>query len=249
MQVKDLKLSIKEMGSDDGTFVGYASTYGGQPDSYGDIVDKGAFARTLDHHAGKIKILYQHDQKSPIGIGELTDSDSGLIMKGKLLVGAGIPEADKAYTLLKAGLVDGLSIGYDIVVQKRETDGNHLKELKLYEVSCVTLPANESCRIVNVKSIDDCFADVLERMNLILDQKSAENLSEAQKAQISALAERLASYSPAPQKEAPTDSPSSTPEAQASEAALAEKSVADSGNDSAMALECKKILDEMLSSI
>jgi HK97 family phage prohead protease len=245
MQVKDLKLNIKEMGSDDGTFVGYASTYGGQPDSYGDIVDKGAFSRTLDHHAGKIKILYQHDQKAPIGMGELTDSEGGLIMKGKLLIGAGIPEADKAYTLLKAGLVDGLSIGYDIVKQERAADGNHLKELKLYEVSCVTLPANESCRIVNVKSIDDCFADVLERMNLILDQKAADSFTDAQKDQMKALVERLASYSPAPQKEAPTDSPSSTPEAQASEVALAEKSKSDSDNDSLV--ECKKIMDEMLS--
>jgi uncharacterized protein len=67
-----------------------------------------------------------------------------------------VPEAQTAYSLLKAGVVKGLSIGYDTVKDSRDEAGvRHLEELRLWEVSVVTFPMNESATVSNVKSLDD----------------------------------------------------------------------------------------------
>jgi hypothetical protein len=46
---KDFGLEIKAV-AEDGVIEGYGSTFGGEPDSYGDIVMPGAFAESLVKH-------------------------------------------------------------------------------------------------------------------------------------------------------------------------------------------------------
>lgn len=143
--------------SEDGTFIGLASTYGNK-DLGGDIVDKGAFTKTLSERGAEVPILWQHDQKVPIGKGTLSDTPSGLQITGKLSLGT--TKGREAYELMKDEVIDGLSIGYDVVKQKHAEGARHLQELKLYEVSVVTFPMNEDAQVSSVKRFDPSAVDV-----------------------------------------------------------------------------------------
>lgn len=152
MKTKDFALQVKDL-SDDGTFEGYGSMFG-NIDSYGEVVEPGAFARSLaKHNKEKTKplMLWQHNSDEPIGVWEdLQEDEKGLRGRGRLLTG--IRRADEAYIMLKAGAVQGLSIGYREV--RAEPDGTirRLRELDLREISIVSFPANRQARIQSVKS-------------------------------------------------------------------------------------------------
>ena len=122
--------------AEDGTFTGLASVYG-VVDQVGDIVERGAFTRTLTDSGKERPILWQHN--TPIGLCTLTDSPTALQLTGKLSLG--IQAARDAYQLLKDGVVKGLSIGFQTVREEFVGDVRHLKELRLWEVSLVTFPA------------------------------------------------------------------------------------------------------------
>lgn len=152
MKTKDFALQVKDL-SEDGTFEGYGSMFG-NVDSYGEVVERGAFVKSLaKHNKEKTKplMLWQHNSDEPIGVWEeLQEDDKGLRGRGRLLTG--IQRADEAYIMLKAGAVQGLSIGYREV--RAEPDGTirRLKELDLREISIVSFPANRQARIQTVKS-------------------------------------------------------------------------------------------------
>jgi len=152
MKTKDFALHVKDV-SEDGTFEGYGSIFG-NVDSYGEVVEPGAFARSLARHTRektKPLMLWQHNPDDPIGVWEELEEDSkGLRGIGRLL--KGVRRADEAYIMLKAGAIQGLSIGYREV--RVEPDGNNrkLKELDLLEISVVSFPANRRARVEAVKS-------------------------------------------------------------------------------------------------
>src|ERR1700754_5362483 len=106
-------LEVKALG-DDGTFEGYGSIFK-NVDSYGEVVEPGAFTASLVDARQKgrsIKMLWQHDPSQPIGVwGEMAEDSKGLYVKGRLLKDK-VPQATAAYELLKEGALDGLSIGY-----------------------------------------------------------------------------------------------------------------------------------------
>lgn len=137
-----------------GTFTGYASVFG-KLDLQNDIVDAGAFARTLHHRGSKFKLLWQHNRETPIGTVEVEEDKRGLkVTKGEIFTGAA--PTDYAYLMLKKGGVDSMSIGFRTVKDEldRNTGVRHLKEIDLWEVSLVTFPANERARVATVKSLD-----------------------------------------------------------------------------------------------
>ncbi len=152
MKTKDFALQVKDL-SEDGTFEGYGSIFG-NVDSYGEIVEPGAFSKSLSRHSkekSKPLMLWQHNTDEPIGVWEdLHEDEKGLRGTGRLLTG--IRRADEAYIMLKAGAVQGLSIGYREV--RAEPDGTlrRLKELDLREISIVSFPANRAARVQSVKS-------------------------------------------------------------------------------------------------
>jgi uncharacterized protein len=114
--------------------------------------DPGAFGRTLS--AGKsFSVLWQHDASSPIGHCKISDTPQGLQVAGTLMLTD--PTAQKAYTFMKAGVVKGLSIGYDTIQSIYDGDIRHLTELRLCEISCVTFPMNESAQVSGVKALSD----------------------------------------------------------------------------------------------
>jgi HK97 family phage prohead protease len=146
--MKKFKFEIKEW-QEDGTFYGVASMYG-NVDYGGDVVERGAFTKTINEKK-TIPILWQHKQDIPIGVGELEDTDRGLMIRGKLNLE--VLKAKEAYSLIKQGAIKGLSIGYDVVKDKWDKGIRYLKELRLWEVSVVTFPMNSEAVINSVKSV------------------------------------------------------------------------------------------------
>lgn len=152
LQTKDFALQVKDV-AEDGTFEGYGSIFGNL-DSYGEVVEPGAFVKSLARHAkekSKPLMLWQHNPDDPIGVwDDLVEDTKGLRGTGRLL--KGVRRADEAYIMLKAGAIQGLSIGYREV--KVEPDGNNrrLKELDILEISIVSFPANRRARVEAVKN-------------------------------------------------------------------------------------------------
>jgi len=141
-EMKHLLLEVKLAHGDGGGFEGIASVYG-NVDSYGDIVEPGAFTKTLSGRGSNVPILWQHNAALPIGSGEVYETSKGLAIRGRIL--DTVTQGREALALLRAGAVKGLSIGYRTIKDEwdvvRKT--RRLVEVKLYEVSVVTFPANE----------------------------------------------------------------------------------------------------------
>jgi uncharacterized protein len=148
---RSFKFQVKELG-ESGTFTGLAAVYG-NVDQGGDVIDPGAFTRTLAAKGGEVPILYQHRTGEPIGIGRLTDSKDGLVIEGELVLD--VPQAQSAYALMKKGVLKGLSIGFETLQEKVVNGTRYLKEIKLWEVSLVTFPMNELALVSNVKSAEE----------------------------------------------------------------------------------------------
>ena len=148
-------LEIKALG-EDGVFSGYGSIFGNK-DSYGDIVVPGAFAKSLADHqrrGTRPKMFWQHDPYQPIGSWtDMAEDGKGLWVEGRLNME--VQRGREAYALLKAGDIDGLSIGYQTVADERDEKRGALllKELKLVEVSIVSLGANDRALVNAVKTI------------------------------------------------------------------------------------------------
>lgn len=167
-------LSIKEMDEKTGEFTGYGSTFGGEPDSVGDVVAPGAYKASLAEHRARgtmPKMFWQHDPHQPIGRWLDAKEDAhGLLMHGKLNMG--VQRGKEAYELLKDGGIDGLSIGYRVIEEERDksTGINLLKRLSLFEVSIVSIGANAFA------TVD--LASVKAQQDLIDRLKAGDRLTE-----------------------------------------------------------------------
>jgi uncharacterized protein len=146
MQHQNFSLKLKSV-DDTGSFVGLGAVYN-NVDLGGDQILPGAFARTLA--ASKtFPLLWQHKSDCPIGTATVSDSQQGLVVAGQLLMD--LDEAKRAYTLIKAKVIKGLSIGYDTIQESFENGVRQLKECRIWEFSIVTFPMNEAATISSVK--------------------------------------------------------------------------------------------------
>jgi uncharacterized protein len=133
----------------DGVVQGYASLFG-QKDQGGDVVLRGAYTASLARlaKAGRsVKMLWQHDPTQPIGVWDEVREDAvGLRVKGRIL--EDVARGREALSLLAAGAIDGLSIGYRTLRAERDGKGQRLlAELELWEVSLVTFPMLPEARV------------------------------------------------------------------------------------------------------
>jgi len=134
------------------TFEGYASTFG-NVDQVGDIIMQGAFTKTIQERfpKGDIKILWQHYE--PLGMPiEIREDENGLYVKGRISKTA---LGDDALELMRDGVVNRMSIGFSIVKADfdDQTGNRIIREVKLWEFSPVTFPANEQAVITAVKHL------------------------------------------------------------------------------------------------
>lgn len=158
---RNVAFHVKEI-SDEGEFSGHASVFE-VVDWYRDIVMPGAFEESLATWKKKDSlppVLWQHMSTMPIGPHTLMREDSkGLYVEGRLMISPAEenPEARKAHALMKAKVIRGMSIGYDIgeggLTYFKEENTYHLTKLDLWENSIVTFPANTEAMVENVKSI------------------------------------------------------------------------------------------------
>jgi hypothetical protein len=140
----------------EGEFEGYASLFG-VADAMGDAVLPGAFRRALGAKGiGNIKLLYQHEAREPIGVWrDIHEDAKGLYVRGRLV--DGVRRARETLALMRAGALDGLSIGYQVVRARKDakTGLRLLIELDLWEISIVTFPLLREARVARVKRDGD----------------------------------------------------------------------------------------------
>lgn len=152
MKFLDLEAAeVKALG-DAGSFEGYASIFG-NVDSGGDIIERGAFKQMVKTRDGKVLVLYQHSTRDPIGKAVVSQDSKGLAFNGTLDLNDATGR--KAYGLMKSGILDGMSVGYDVLPGGATTGQGgvrHLTDLKLYEISPVTFGMNELARVEAVKA-------------------------------------------------------------------------------------------------
>src|SRR5439155_3130553 len=138
-----LEISTKAKGSSaEFRISGYAS----KPviDRVGDVVEVKAFVETMDDFMKNPVMLWMHDATEPIGTWDQYElRPDGLWMSGT--IAAGTPAAEKARTLISHKAVRALSIGFrETAGAPDETDNTyHINGLHLYEVSVVSVPANQ----------------------------------------------------------------------------------------------------------
>ncbi len=129
----------------EGRFGGYASVFG-RVDAGGDMVMPGAFRASLGKRRDRIRMLFGHDPKEPVGTwDELREDGHGLFVSGRLV--PGVPRADALKRLIERGALDGLSIGFRTVRATREGGHRKLWQVELYEISIVSFPMMEAARI------------------------------------------------------------------------------------------------------
>ena len=149
--------TITKAVDENGIFEGYASVFDVE-DHHGDTVKKGAFGaglKKLIKEGRKIKMLFNHDRHTPLGVfKEADEDDKGLYVRGKLSLG--VQKADETLILMKDEAIDSMSIGGYVRKEylDQKTWKRDLIEIELKEISPVVFPALDAARIVSVKSIE-----------------------------------------------------------------------------------------------
>lgn len=132
----------------DGRFAGYASVFNRLDDGR-DIMLPGAFARSLAQpRLGPVPLLWQHDPRQPVGrIATLAEDSFGLRLTGHLALD--VQRGREAWALVRAGALDGLSIGYRVrrALTDPRTRVRQLADVDLIEVSLVTFPMQPAARL------------------------------------------------------------------------------------------------------
>ena len=131
-----------------GIVKGYGS-YFGNKDSDNDVIAKGAYQKTIKENGERVRYLYQHDMTQPIGkMKELYEDEKGLMFVAeipKTTLGMDVLE------LIKGGVITENSVGILPLQKQMKDDYREITEVKLYEISAVTLAANDQAKILDVK--------------------------------------------------------------------------------------------------
>lgn len=156
--IASVKYAEDENGN--GYIEGYASTWHKVPDAYGDIVAKGAFTKSLakyEETGRSIPFLWSHEMgtlKSYIGTCKADEDEVGLHF---IATFDDTEEAQRVRQLYKDGRMSKFSFAYDtldsaIVTLEDGTKANELRELDIFEISAVLVPANSFAEVIDIKS-------------------------------------------------------------------------------------------------
>lgn len=144
--------SVTDLDEEKGLVKGVASVFG-NVDSDGDVLVKGAYQKTIQENRSRIKYLYQHRLDQPVGvIKELSESERGLEFVAKIAVKTRL--GSDVFEMIKSGVINENSVGFSTIKEKydKEKGVNYIQEVKLWEVSAVTLAANPLAFIEEVKA-------------------------------------------------------------------------------------------------
>lgn len=184
MQKKSLNLEIKSVGDEEShSIVAYAATFHREPDSYGDVIRKGAFENTLKawkESGNVIPLLFGHRMDDPLmNIGSVTsaeEDETGLKISATFDMDN--ERGAYVYKLVKEKRLTKLSFAFDVLDEQEVTleDGvkaNELRELSIYEVSLVPVPANSHATVQSIKSeksIEDTICES-EKLREIIQEE------------------------------------------------------------------------------
>lgn len=167
---KTLQFKTDSFDEEEGIFSGYAAVFG-NVDSGGDVIEPGAFTKTIAEGWERVRILALHnDCWLPVGRPlELREDSTGLYIKAKI---SDTSMGRDIKVLLKDGVLSELSIGYDPVVfdYDKDTGIRHLREVKLWEVSVVTWAMNDQATVTDYKQA----TETADRAQAIVDEVSSE---------------------------------------------------------------------------
>ena len=198
MQYKTFSIYAKEVNYDEEsrTISGYAAIFGNK-DKAGDILIKGCFAKSIQDRGpessanDKIIMLWMHDMNEPIGIPLiLIEDEKGLYFESKI---DDVPRGNQAIKQLESGTLNQFSIGYQYVWENCEYDAEKdafiVKEVKLYEISVVSIGCNGETEYLGLKSIEDAensykelnaeISDICSGMSALKQQKIQKIISKA----------------------------------------------------------------------
>lgn len=156
--IQTFPLSVKNI-AEDGHFSGYASVFH-NIDGDKDMMMNGAFEKTLSRNVRDIKFLWQHKMDEPIGFfTSIKEDEKGLYVEGQILLD--LQRGREAYTLVKSGAIEGLSIGFtpSNYTIDPETGVRILREVALWEISLVTFPANQEAGVRHMKCLPASVRD------------------------------------------------------------------------------------------
>ena len=190
MKVKDVALAARQIkagpddGLEDGQFSAYASVFGNK-DSYGDVVLPGAFTDTLAEwkDSGQfIPLLFGHNMSDPdFNIGHIVtavEDEKGLLVTAQLDLEN--PKAAQVYKMIRGRRVNQMSFAYDVIegawIESEDDRYYELRKLKVFEVSVVTIGANQETEILAVKSATDAL---LSKAGRVISAKNEKALRSA----------------------------------------------------------------------
>ena len=154
--IKTSKFQVKESDDDSMTIKAYGSVFGNL-DSDNDTIQKGAYTKTIKENGpdgrDMVKLVAQHDISRPIAkITSMKEDDYGLLITAKF---GDWTDSNDYYKMMKAGVINELSVGFKAIEkEENEKGGYDIKEIKLYEISAVTVAANDKAVVMDVKSND-----------------------------------------------------------------------------------------------
>lgn len=154
-ETKSFKFEVKKLTAE-GEFEGYAAVFD-IIDLGGDMIERGAFKRTIRANNGVFPMTWYHNVRDPIGGAKVKEDEHGLFVKGKLNLD--VQSAKEKHALMKqeepGPVIKALSFGYDTIKQEFDESGKktvrRLKEIKLYEVSPVLFAMQPQAQITDVK--------------------------------------------------------------------------------------------------
>lgn len=136
MDIKIIKTKITGSIDPHGFYTGYASIFG-NVDLDGDVIQKGAFKKTIREKKGKVPIVWFHDPTEPIGLAHVEEDDRGLKVEGQLNLD--VVRGRDAHSLMRQKVMIDHSFGFDTIKEgTEERNGREvrvIKETKLYEIS------------------------------------------------------------------------------------------------------------------
>lgn len=145
-----------------GTISGFFSTYDREPDSYGDIIEPGAFTETIKarkESGHPFPLCWGHDLNQIIGSVEpddIKDTEKGPLMTASFF---DTPRAQEVREIVKSGVVYQFSFAYDVTGWREPTPdekakgiANVLTAVNLFEISIVPIPANQNAVMTEIKS-------------------------------------------------------------------------------------------------
>ena len=155
------EFALIKSADDAGTISGYFSTYDRIPDSYGDVIARGAFTETIQKRKESghpFPLCWNHDLNQIIGFvdpADIEDTEKGPLMKKASFFNT--PLAQEKREIVKSGVVYQFSFAYEVLEAGPTTldDGvkaNELKKLELFEVSIVPIPANPRAEVTDIKA-------------------------------------------------------------------------------------------------